>query len=41
MEKLISYCGLICQGCPIYLATQEEDKEKKEKMRAEISRLTK
>jgi len=41
MEKLISYCGIICQGCPIYMATQEKDKEKKEKMRVEIARLTK
>ncbi len=41
MEKLFSYCGIICQGCPIFMATQEKDKEKKEKMRVEISRLTK
>ncbi|MFP4082491.1 MAG: DUF3795 domain-containing protein [Candidatus Aminicenantes bacterium] len=41
MSEGISYCGLICQGCPIYWATREEDKEKKEKMRAEIARICK
>jgi len=38
MEELISYCGLICQGCPIYWATREQDQGKKNKMRVEIAR---
>ena len=29
---MIAYCGLLCQECPIYLATREIDKSKKEKM---------
>jgi hypothetical protein len=39
MDLMIGYCGLTCQACPIYWATKEENKEKREKMRAEISRL--
>lgn len=32
MNEKISYCGLVCESCPIYLATRETDKSKKEKM---------
>lgn len=39
MNEIVSYCGLICQGCPIHLATKEQDKAKKEKMRIEIARI--
>ena len=39
MEKIVSYCGIICQGCPIYWATKEKNKKIKEKMRVEIARL--
>lgn len=38
VEDIVSYCGLVCLGCPIYWATWEEDKGKKEKMKAEIAR---
>jgi len=34
MDEIIAYCGLICQGCPIYWATREKSK-------AEIARLCK
>jgi hypothetical protein len=37
IEEVIAYCGLICQGCPIRLATSEEDDEKKHKMRIDIA----
>ena len=30
MNEIISYCGLNCQTCPIYLATRETDKKRKE-----------
>jgi hypothetical protein len=40
METMVSYCGLICQGCPIYWATNEKDDEKKEKMRVEIAKMS-
>ncbi len=33
---MISYCGLICQTCPIYLASKETDKKRKEKIIYEI-----
>jgi hypothetical protein len=36
MDELIAYCGLVCQGCPIYRATREKNEEKRAKMRAEI-----
>jgi hypothetical protein len=35
----VAYCGLTCQGCPIYWATQEGDPKKKQTMRAAIARL--
>ena len=39
MNDMISYCGLMCDGCPIYWATREKDKAKKEKMRVAIAQL--
>ena len=39
MDGKLAYCGLICDGCPIYWATREENKVQKEKMRAAIARL--
>ena len=35
----MAYCGLVCDGCPIYWATREKDSIKKEKMRAAIAQL--
>jgi hypothetical protein len=32
LDEIIAYCGLPCHECPIYLATREVDKSKKEKM---------
>ncbi len=37
--ELVAYCGLTCQGCPIYWATREDDHEKQQKMRVAIARL--
>jgi hypothetical protein len=25
MQEMIAYCGLVCTGCPAYIATQEDD----------------
>jgi hypothetical protein len=41
MSELLAYCGLVCQTCPIYLATREENKEEQARTRVEISRLCK
>jgi hypothetical protein len=41
MDETISYCGLVCQGCGIYLATREKDPDKQKKMRIEIVRMLK
>jgi len=41
MEDGISYCGLTCHKCAIYLATREEDEEKRRKMRVDIARQIK
>lgn len=41
MDVMIAYCGLTCQACPIYWATREKNKEKREKMRAELARICK
>ena len=37
MEDSLSYCGLICNKCAIYLATREKDEEKRYKMRVDIA----
>jgi len=39
MTEILTYCGLICSTCPIYLATRQEDDEEQTKMRVEIARL--
>lgn len=36
MDEMIAYCGLNCLMCPIYLATSEENDEKKKQMRIDI-----
>jgi hypothetical protein len=41
MEGMISYCGLVCGKCPIYLASRETDKIKKDEMISEIIRICK
>jgi hypothetical protein len=33
-EKQISYCGLICSSCPIFVSTQTGDAEKKKEISA-------
>jgi hypothetical protein len=38
MDEILAYCGLICQTCPIYLATRQEKAEEKATMKAEIAR---
>lgn len=35
---MLAYCGIVCDGCPIYLATFEEDPSLKEKLRDQIAR---
>jgi len=39
--EMLAYCGLDCQRCPIYLATQHENKDVQAKMKAEIIELCK
>jgi len=34
MEKMIAYCGLVCTGCPAYIATQKNDREALERLAA-------
>jgi len=34
----MAYCGLMCGGCPIYLATREENTDKQRQMRTEIAK---
>ncbi len=40
MKDTVSYCGLICAGCPVLWATHEKDQQLKEKMKAEIAVLS-
>lgn len=35
---MLAYCGLVCNACPIHLATKEQGQEKKREMRVEIAR---
>lgn len=37
----LAYCGLVCEGCPIYWATHEEDPERKERIIEESVRILK
>jgi hypothetical protein len=37
MDEMMAYCGLVCNTCPIYLATREQDTKKQRQMRAEIA----
>ena len=37
VDKLLACCGMKCDGCQIYLATRETDKEKQAKMRVQIA----
>ena len=37
MGEELAYCGLVCQACPIYLATREPDEARRHKMRADIA----
>ena len=39
-QQDISYCGLLCKGCPIFMATLEPDKDKQLNMRREIVDIT-
>ena len=39
MRERLAYCGLICQTCPIYLATRTKDGEEQARMRTDITRL--
>ena len=39
MTDMLSYCGLVCNTCPIYLATRAPNKEEQAKMRAEVFRI--
>ena len=41
MNEEIAYCGLICHTCLIYLATREENRTERERMKAEIIQLCK
>ena len=41
MEDNVSYCGLVCETCPIYLATREQNPKKKLQMRVDIARQIK
>ncbi|OHB60840.1 MAG: hypothetical protein A2167_00885 [Planctomycetes bacterium RBG_13_46_10] len=37
MKEMISFCGLTCHKCPIYLVTREKDSKKQRQIRAEIA----
>jgi len=41
MRDMISYCCLVCNTCPIYVATREVDKEEQARKRTEIARICK
>ncbi len=37
MNKMIAYCGLACDSCPIHLATFEKDRSRQQEMRVSIA----
>jgi len=38
MNESLSYCGLVCRTCPIYLVTREQNTEEQLRMKTEIAR---
>jgi hypothetical protein len=32
MQEMIAYCGLICTGCPAFIATQKDDNAERQKV---------
>lgn len=38
---MLAFCGVCCDSCPIFLATVETDKSKKQSMRESIARIFK
>jgi len=38
MDQVVSYCGLICNTCTIYLAAREKDDDKRYDMKVQIAR---
>ena len=41
MDEMIAYCGLVCHTCAIFLATRENNDEKRHTMRVKIARQIK
>ncbi len=39
MDATLAYCGLVCDTCPIHLATLEPDPRQRRVMREDIARL--
>jgi hypothetical protein len=39
MANTVSYCGLVCETCPIYVGTREQDKDKQAQMRAQVAEM--
>jgi len=37
MEKMISFCGISCSECPVFLATQKNDNNERKKVAEEWS----
>ena len=40
MIEKISYCGIVCDGCPVLWATKETDDQIKKKMRTKIAAIS-
>ncbi|MBD3289173.1 DUF3795 domain-containing protein [candidate division KSB1 bacterium] len=40
MNSVLAYCGLLCDGCPIYWMSIEKNAAKKAKMREVIAEMT-
>ncbi len=38
VEKMISYCGLVCTTCPVFVATQNNDAAKRKEIAALLVR---
>ena len=32
MQEMIAYCGLVCTGCPAFIATQKDDDAERQKV---------
>jgi len=39
MERMVAYCGIVCTECPAYIATRNDDDQRRKKVAEEWSKM--